>query len=147
MFGTCDACSGLVSQSLSDLTSASSIISRIQSVEASLTNGIVSLVPEISAISFSYDSSSRNLYADITLSSGVLDVDTVYNKLTYELSRIFDVFPGTIAWSTVPAGKRSSNTIVIDVYDEIPPQDSFAAPQAASLFWFLLFSFVLREFF
>jgi len=120
LFGSCSSCSGLVQES-SGLTTASSLMTRFQQFQGSLSQAIVEEVTEISSVSFSVDSST-SLFADVTLSSGVINLDQVYNQMTYLLSQIFDVYPGAITWNTVPAsGKRQQtpNRIVLVFSDEV----------------------------
>jgi len=121
LFGSCSQCSGLT-QPGDGFATASDLMARWQEYEPSLSAAIVSLVPQISAISFSPNGGTSFL-ADVTVTAGVVDTTSVYNQLIYQMSRIFDVYPGTIQWSTVPAsGKRQTpNQIIVTFYDEQLP--------------------------
>jgi len=121
LFGTCGSCSGLV-QSSSGLASPTDLITRIQEYQPSLSAALVQLIPQISSISFASDGDS-SLTTGVTLAPGVVDYDSVYNQIVYQLSQIFDLYPGTISWSTVSAGKRqiSNQQIVLNFYDEVTP--------------------------
>jgi len=139
LFGDCTPCSGLV-QSNDGLATASDLLSRFQEFQPSLTAAILQLVPEISSISFSTDT-TNSLLASVTLASGVVNSEDAYNQIVYEMAHIFDVYPGTISWSTVPAGKRQANEqVVINFYDEQAPSSfsptfvpAFVAVLVASL--------------
>lgn len=123
LFGDCSSCSTLV-QSSSDLATASELVARVQEYEPSLASALVQLVPEITSISFSPKDAS-SLSASVTLASGVVAPDQAYNQIVYQLSHIFDVYPGTIAWSAPSAKRQISNQqIVINFYDEPLPSSS-----------------------
>jgi len=98
------------------------LITRIQEYQPSLSAALVQLIPQISSISFASDGDS-SLTTGVTLAPGVVDYDSVYNQIVYQLSQIFDLYPGTISWSTVSAGKRqiSNQQIVLNFYDEVTP--------------------------
>jgi len=112
-------------QSDSGLVSATQLLTRFQEFLPALSEAIEKLVPEVTSITFSIDSST-SVFADVTLAPGVVASDQVYNQVVYELSHIFDVYPGTITWDTVATGKRQTpNRIVISFADEALPSDGF----------------------
>jgi len=97
-------------------------MSRWQEYAPSLSAAISAAVPEISSLSFS-PNGATTLLADVTVAPGVVDTTSVYNQLIYQMSHIFDVYPGTIQWTTVAAsGKRQAPTqIIVAFYDEQLP--------------------------
>jgi len=117
-------------------------MTRFQEFESSISDALVQLVPEITAISFSPNGETTVL-ADVTLSPGVVANDQAYNQIIYQLSHIFDLYPGALQWSTVPAsGKRSAEQVIINFFDEETPS-SPSGHLVAPVLVFLSFLFGL----
>jgi len=143
MFGDCTSCDGLVAQSGSGQATASDLMSRFEEFQPSLTAAIVALVPEVEALSFS-SRDSTSFLADVTLSPGVVETDRAYNQIVYYMAQIFDLYPGTIIWETVPAsGKRTAEQIVVHFYNELEPSSSSNTVVPVFVFGFLACIFQL----
>jgi hypothetical protein len=142
LFGDCTPCSGLV-QGGDGYATATDLLTRFQEYQSSLTAVILQLVPEISALSFSPDTTT-SLLATVTLASGVVDSEDAYNQIVYQMAHVFDVYPLTISWAAVPAsGKRqSSNQIIVNFYDEQVP--SSPSPAFVPAFVAVLIAGLLR---
>jgi len=144
MFGSCTPCSGLV-QSSDGLATSSDLMSAFQEYQVSLSSALVQLVPQISSFSASPNGAST-LLADVTLAPGIVASDEAYNQIVYQLSHLFDLYPGTITWSDVPAGKRqTANQIILNFYDEQVPT-SGSNPAFAPLVLLGLIACLLRLF-
>jgi len=118
-FGDCQACDGYTATVADMPAIAGEIIAQLDIFSPSLASAIPLLVPEIEAVSFSTGDADNVYRVEVTLSSGVVAGDLAYNKMVYQLSRIFDVVPGTFSWEPVSATKRqTTNTIDLIVLDE-----------------------------
>jgi len=121
-FGACSACAGLAVVSDDDATAAV-VLDAFESMSPSLEDALPKLVSELVSVSFAEGPGPNSFVADVTLAAGVVADDIVYNKIVYQLSRIFDVRPGVISWST-EAKRQASNTILLTVVDEAVPSAS-----------------------
>jgi hypothetical protein len=117
-FGDCEACVGYVERSsVDDVMYAGEVMDAFESMVPSVEDALPKLISELVSVSFSAGPEDYTFSAEVTLASGVIADDLVYNKIVYQLSRIFDVYPGVISWST-SAKRQSTHTIVLHVADE-----------------------------
>jgi len=131
-FGDCTACSSLGVQPSEELVTSVEIQVAFENLYPSIAEAIPLLVSDISAVTITYDDTNDVFLADVTLASGVVASDVAYNKMVYQLSRIFDVYPGVITWNSVTSKRQSSNVIAITVLDEYDPSSSSSALFASS---------------
>jgi hypothetical protein len=116
-FGDCDACQGYTAAISDTPAIAGEIIADFDALSSSLASAIPLLVPEIDTVTFSPGSADNTYTVEVTLASGIVSGDLAYNKLVYQLSRIFDVVPGTFSWS--PMTKRQTSSMIeLIVVDE-----------------------------
>jgi len=114
-FGSCSICTSLASVSESPAT-AGDILYAIGAMSSSISEAIPLVVTEISSVSFTTGATGNTIIAEITLAPGVVSDALAYNKLVYQLSRLLDVYPGTISWSN--SAKRQTGSILLTVVDE-----------------------------
>jgi hypothetical protein len=122
-FGDCNACEGITEFIDDTDATAGDLVHGVETMARSLENAIPRLVSEISSVTFTAGPTENSFNAEVTLAAGVASTDLAYNKMVYHLSRILDVFPGTISWTTVST-KRQANTIVIELMDEVTAASS-----------------------
>jgi len=118
VFAGCDACSGLGISASNAPTTSGLIQTAFDAMYPSIAQAIPLLVPSISSISVTYDETNDVYVVDVTLAPGVVAYDTAYNQLVFQLSKIFDVYPGVISWSAVSAKRQTSNSINIKIVNE-----------------------------
>jgi hypothetical protein len=122
-FGDCSACEGLTEFIDDSEATAGDLVYGFETMARSIEDAIPKLVSEISSVTFTAGSYENTFNAEVTLTGGVVSTDLAYNKMVYQISRILDVFPGTISWTTVST-KRQANSIVIELMDEVTAASS-----------------------
>jgi len=116
-FGTCPECAGITTAIYEGDAIAGEIIAQFDELATTVATSVPVLVSDIASVVFHLGSKPNSYTVDVTLSAGVVSADVAYNKMVYQLSRIFDVTPGTFSWAPVSA-KRQTSTIELTVIDE-----------------------------